>query len=279
MRALSLATLASALVVITSGLAHADATGPTIAQALREAAAASPSGALAAAASREDWPRDDWDWVDHAPVSPPSEECTVWKAVVASALLPGLGERYAGHPERATVFWTVEGAIWSTFGFYRIQGSLRRDRQLEFANVQAGAPLDQDDAYYEHIGLWLSLTEWQDVVRQDARVRYPDDPAAQQAFYEANKRYDEGQAWSWPDDATRTRYRQLRSRAQLSYRDARLAVGAALFDRLASMVDALALARGHNHRLHQEQSRLDLRIAPTLTTDGLVIGPVVTTRY
>jgi hypothetical protein len=266
---------------LACGNARADAPAPTIAQALHASSAPLAGIALAGASQPgTDWEGgDDWDWVDRAPLAAPSEELSVGKAVGSSALIPGLGERYAGHPDRAKLFMMVEGAIWTGVAFYRIQGTLREDRQIEFANVQAGAPRDQNADYYEHIGMWLSLDEWQDVVRQDARLRFPDDPAAQQAFFEENKRYDAGQAWAWPDDSTRTSYRQLRSKTERSYRNARLAAGAAIFNRLASMVDALALARNHNHQVKQKQARLEWRIAPTYTTEGLVIGPVVTKRY
>jgi hypothetical protein len=257
----------------------AAATPSSLALAIREASGGIGAAMPAAPVLGEDWERDDWDWVERAPAPVESAEVPPWKAVAASALLPGLGERLVGRDERSRLFWALEGAIWSAFGFYRIQADLRQDRQLEFAGTRAGAPYDQDRDYYEHIGLWLSLEEWHDIVRQDARLRFPDDPAAQQAFFEANKRYDAGQAWSWEDDATRTRYRQLRSKAERSYRNARLAAGAALFNRFASMIDALAVSRAHNRRLREEHSRLDLRIAPTLTADGLVVGPVVTTRY
>ena len=267
-------------VLLGSTGARADVPELTIEQALRVSSTRLLAVAAAGAAQPgTDWEGSDWDWVDHAPPEAPSEELSLWKAVGLSALIPGLGERYVGHQDRAKLFMVVEGAIWTSFAFYRIQGDLREDRQIEFANVQAGAPEDQNSDYYEHIGLWLSLDEWQDVVRQDARLRYPDDPAAQQAFFEANKRYDAGQAWAWPDDSTRTAYRQLRSKTERSYRNSRLAAGAALFNRLASMVDALALARKHNHQLSEQQSRLEWRIAPTFTTEGLVIGPVVTKRY
>lgn len=238
------------------------------------------TAAVVAAAETAEPFGDDWDWVDAAPVENAGPELSPWKAVAASALLPGLGEVYAGRRERSKLFLGIESAIWVTFGYYRIQADQRRDRQLEFAATRAGAPEDQNADYYEHIGLWLSLTEWHDIVRQDARLRFPDDPAAQAAFFEANKRYDDGQSWSWPDDETRTAYRRFRSQTERSYRNARLAAGAALFNRFASMIDALALVRSHNRRLREEQhSRLEWRIAPVPTVDGLVIGPVLSTRY
>lgn len=226
-----------------------------------------------------EWELDDWDWVDRAPPGPPRAERSIVRAVAWSALLPGLGERYVGHANRARLFHVAEAVIWSAFAFYRIQGDIRENTQIEFAQLQAGAAVEQDRDYYEHIGFWLSLEEWYDIVRRDARFRFPDDPAAQEAFFEENKRFGEGQGWSWPDDETRTRYRQLRSRTERSYRNARLAVGAAIFNRLASMADALALARSHNRSLREEQARIELRFGPRNTVDGLVVGPVLTRRY
>jgi hypothetical protein len=116
-------------------------------------------------------------------------------------------------------------------------------------------------------------------VRRDARLRFPDDPASQEAFFQQNKRYDAGDFWEWPDDATRTRYRQLRSQSERSYRNSRLFVGAAVVNRLVSMIDALALARRHNHALDEERARLNLRIGPQRTAEGLSVGPVLTARY
>ncbi len=252
--------------------------GP-IARALQETKDARTAGFPSAPNMGPDWETDDWDWVDRAEPEPRSEERTVWKAVAASALVPGLGEAYVGHSGRAKLFGLVEGAIWSTFAFYRIQAEGREDRHVEFAGTQAGAPADQNADYYEHIGFWLSIDEWHDVVRQDARLRFPDDPESQAAFFDANKRYDAGQAWQWADDGARTEYRRLRSRTERSYRNARLAAGAALFNRFASMIDALALARGHNRRVAGERAKLDLRIGPAVTSAGLVVGPVVSTRY
>jgi len=278
--AVMLASAQAAVPAPAEGGAPADR--PTVALAARDALAARSVAAAwgaGAPAIGDDWETDDWDWVDRAPESEPARELSLARAVAWSAFVPGLGERYAGHPVRARFFHVVEAAIWSTFAYYRIQGDVRQNKQIEYAQLNAGAAIEQDGDYYEHIGYWLSIDEWYDIVRRDARYRYPDDPAAQEAFFEANKRYDLGQGWQWPDDATRTHYRQLRSVAERSYRNSRLAAGAAIFNRLASMVDAMALARSHNHAVREEQARLELRVQPRDTVDGLVVGPVLTKRY
>jgi hypothetical protein len=247
---------------------------------LSDASVLRPAGWLDPPAQGDDWEQDDWDWVARATEERPDDgRKSLLKAVAASALLPGLGERYVGRGRRATVFHVAEGAIWAAFGSYRIQGDLRKDRYVEWAQVQAGANPDGDSAYLEHIGLWISLEEWHDIVRRDARLRFPDDPAAQAEYFEENLRYGEGEAWAWPDDETRLRYRQLRSGSERSYRNARLALGLAIVNRLASMVDALALARQHNRNVEQEEARLRLRIEPMASAGGLVLGPVLSARY
>lgn len=259
-----------------------DAPPLTVAQAAHQAMASrsvpvlwglgSPDGA-------EEWQGDDWAWVDRLPPAPDTREKSLVRAVAWSAFVPGLGERYTDNPGRARLFYVAEAAIWSTFAYYRIQARVREDSQIEFANLNAGAATEQDANYYQHIGLWLSLEEWHDIVRRDARQRFPDDAAAQEAYFLENQRYDQGQSWEWADDAERNEYRRQRSATERSYRNARLAVGVAVVNRLVSMIDALGLARGHNRRLQEEGARLDLRIGPQNTVDGLVIGPILSTRY
>jgi hypothetical protein len=284
MRAL-LALLPAAFLAASVGPARAErgAAGSTVTGAasrwLSEAPRLQPAGWPGPPVQGEDWERDDWDWVDRVPELEDGREKSLLRAVAASALLPGLGERYVGRNGRATAFHVAEGAIWAAFAGFRIQGDIRRDRYVEWAETRAGANPDGDSDYLEHIGLWISLEEWHDIVRRDARLRFPDDPAAQAEYFDENQRYGPGEGWSWPDDETRVRYRQLRSQSERSYRNGRLAVGLAIANRLASMVDALALARQHNRDLDREEARLQLRIEPRQTAEGLVLGPVLSARY
>jgi hypothetical protein len=279
-----LALVAAIVAAGTAGPALARDARPTVAAEatrwLSDGAALRPAAWPGPPARGDDWERDDWDWVDRAPEAAGDDgRKSLLKAVAASALLPGLGERYVGRGGRATAFHVAEAAIWISFGGYRIQGDLRKDRYVEWAQTRAGANPDGDSDYLEHIGLWLSLEEWHDIVRRDARLRFPDDPAAQAEYFNENLRYGEGEAWAWPDDETRVRYRQLRSQSERSYRNARLAFGLAIVNRLASMVDALALARLHNRDLDEDRAQLELRIEPMRSAEGLVVGPVITARY
>lgn len=226
---------------------------------------------------------DDWDWATLDDRERTDGKKSPMRAVTYSALMPGMGERYLGNTRRAAFSHILEGAIWSTFAFYRIQGDRRQDRQVEFAQLHAAAPGDRDSDYYEHIGLWLSLEEWHDIVRRDARFNHPDDQAAQAAYFEENKRFGQGDFWDWDSDDSRIRYRQLRSRSERSFRNARLAIGAAVVHRVASMAQALALTRSYNKRVDEEhaanRASYELRIGPKSTQDGLVVGPILTRRY
>jgi len=228
----------------------------------------------------DEWETDDWDWVkDGDALFAPEDDRSPLKAVGASLLLPGLGERYVEPGRRSTLFFALEATIWSTWAFYRIQAEDRESRHEEFAVLQGAAAAQEDDDYYEHIGLWLSLDEWHEIVRRDARFRFPDDPGAQEAYFQENQRYDESQSWEWEDDATRLRFRQLRSRSERSFRNARLAAGAAIFNRFASAIDALAMTRSFNAKANRGGPEFSLRVAPRFTDDGLAIGPILSTRY
>jgi hypothetical protein len=226
-----------------------------------------------------DWATDDWDWVDRWPTAESDGKKSVALAMTASAILPGLGEQYIGRGDRAKIFFVAEAVIWTAFAYYRIEGNLRQDRAIEFARTHGQASTQGDADYYEHIGQWLSLDEWHEIVRRDARLRFPDDPDAQASFFEENKKYDESRFWEWADDEVRTDYRVLRSRFEKSYRNSRLVAGAALVNRLVSVVHVMTLTRRQNRALDEQRARLDFRIGARETIDGLAIGPVLTKRY
>ena len=135
------------------------------------------------------------------------------RAMLYSLILPGLGEYSLGHKGRAKVFFAAEGAIWTLFGVFRIEGSHRRDLYREFAWVHAGVPERGDDDFYRIIGNYDSSEgpfSANEDVRRRARALFPNDPEAQRKYFEEHA-YVGDDAWSWESGDLRERYRDLRT--------------------------------------------------------------------
>jgi hypothetical protein len=152
----------------------------------------------------------------------------------------------------------AEGAIWTTFGVSRVQGSWRRDSYVEMARLDAGVaePEGRADSYYRLIGAWPSSDLYNEVVRREARTFHPDDLEARAAYFEAN-RVSADIAWRWESQAAWDRYHEKRSESRRAYRRARNMLGLALANRVAAMIDAALLAQRDSGR-----SALRLEVAP-----------------
>ncbi len=55
-------------------------------------------------------------------------------ALLMSAILPGTGEYYLGHEERAMAFWTIEALSLGTWYYYSSEGKKLQDQYREYAN-------------------------------------------------------------------------------------------------------------------------------------------------
>ncbi|MCA9728292.1 MAG: hypothetical protein KC729_11455 [Candidatus Eisenbacteria bacterium] len=184
------------------------------------------------------------------------------KSLGLSLLLPGLAQLEMGHKLRASVFFTAEGAFWTAFAAYRIQGAQREDSYVQMAEVFAGVDHanGRDDDYYRNLAGWPSSELYNEyVVRRDARTRYGDDLEAREAYYEDNRISGED-AWSWTSDSARERYADKRSDAKRSYKHSRNMIGLAVANRLVSMIDAVLLER--------RDSKLRVELAPEPGAQG-----------
>lgn len=161
-------------------------------------------------------------------------------AMLYSLILPGLGEYYLGHTGRAKGFFVAEGAIWTSFAVFRIQGSHRRDLYREFAEVHAGVAPRNDDDFYRVIGNYVSSDgpfSANEQVRRQARAIYPDNPDAQAQYFNENA-YTGNNAWQWQSTQLLDRYRDLRTSSLDAYHRSDLSVGLLVANRLLSIIDA-----------------------------------------
>jgi len=174
---------------------------------------------------------------------------TTRKAMLYSLLLPGLGEHYLGHTTRAKAFFVAEGAIWTTFTVFRVQGSHRKDLYREFAEINAGVPSRDDDDYYRVIGNFDSAEgpfSANEQVRREARAIFPNDPAAQDQYFEENAFLGDD-AWDWESTELRDRFKDMRSSSIDAYHRADLSLGLLVANRILSVLDTGLLA-SRSHR-------------------------------
>lgn len=194
-------------------------------------------------------------------VTPPPRSLA-W-ALALSAAVPGAGEYYAGHTNRAIAFGTIEAGIWISYATFKVQEDLRHDSAIDYAVATAGAlpegalgerSLDPDD-YYAAMAQFLRSDgpgQWNEFVRRRER----------DTGEVVGVEYTGDSGWAWPSVDHFVRYRDIR-KSQLEAEDrATNMLAVAIVNRIASMVDVFqAMRSDHKHR--EEALDLGLRLGRT----------------
>ncbi len=159
--------------------------------------------------------------------------------VMASIMVPGLGQMIQGDRSKAQTFFIAEGTIWlSYFGFNywgkRIDGSAR-----VFAIDHAGAnPSRDDDEYFDAVEDFLAAEDYNLMVERYASLYFPNNPELQQEYIEANSYFGEDE-WTWESVDSRSYYWEQRRQAREHRRRASFMPGFAIINRIVSVVDVL----------------------------------------
>lgn len=176
-------------------------------------------------------------------------EKSLSRAMMYSLVLPGAGEAYMGYKTRAKVAMGAEVAIWAGFAYFRYQGSLREDRYMEMARINAGVEGERDDDYYQAIAYYLTNEDFNVDILREARFYYPDpaDYEVREQYWMENG-YFEGDAWEWKSIEAMEDYRDVRTESRKSYRRGTLMIGFAVLNRMISMVGLYVSSRaGEQH--------------------------------
>jgi hypothetical protein len=158
------------------------------------------------------------------------------KALLMSLVLPGTGQEYIGSHRRARGMWAAEGAIWTTYALFTVQGNNREDKYKEMAGLFAGVSGERDDGYYQAIAFYTTNYDYNIDVRREARYIYPYDPALQDQYVLDNG-YFADDAWEWDSVERQLEFRDTRTASKESHRRATLTVGFAVLNRMVSMID------------------------------------------
>jgi hypothetical protein len=169
-----------------------------------------------------------------------TEKLSMVKGILYSALLPGLGERYAGNHTKAKYFIATEILTWVGYVSYRIYAKWKEDDMIRFASEHANAKIDnKDDAFRDMVGFYDNLEQYNNV----GRVTDPD-----RAYYQEIPEYD----WQWKSSSDRLGYRALKNRSREAYRNSEFMIGLAVVNRVISMIDAARDIKKANNSFDNE---------------------------
>ena len=200
-----------------------------------------------------------------------SEEKNPMVAVLLSCVVPGWGEIYVGETTRGRWFMASEVAIWAGYGAFQLQAGMREDDYREYAQIFAGADGGASSGYLSDIGDYIRSegdNSYNESIRREARSLFPDDLEAQKAYVRENGYFGD-LSWDW---GTRDRfydYRELRSVASESERNAFYMTGLAILNRALSAIDSAWMARRHNAGVRGEPG---VRISVVPQISGSEVG-------
>ncbi len=168
------------------------------------------------------------------------KELSVKKAMLYSALVPGLGEMYSQSYSKGAIFLAAESAV--IFSYFRMKSerdwAINSYKQYAFSVV--GVPKDMDDAYYQLIQNYMSSEEYNDNIIRDARnyfLIYNTDPEGYEAYLEANLISEEN-SWHWDNNSEWSEFIKLRLKKQDYEIYSNFAFAAAILNRIISVIDS-----------------------------------------
>jgi len=199
-----------------------------------------------------------------------SGDLSAARAIGLSLLVPGLGDLYAGRPDRARVFFAAEAAIWTAFVVFRIQGHGREESYHDFAVQFAGiSGTDHSDDFYSEIGQYDSSDDYEAVMKKNARFELQ-----QVLGYEALERYylehrvSDFEEWAWASSDHRIDYRALRSDSRVAYRRSGYMIAVAAANRVVAALFAYQAVKSAQAQAGVETGRLRLDFAPPRACTG-----------
>lgn len=189
-------------------------------------------------------------------------EKSIWKAGLYSAVLPGLGEYYVGHKEKARIFFAGEALTWIGFTAFRVYGNARENDFIDFAATHANAQLEnKDDEFRDLVGFYEDIDQYNSF----GRVFDPERPY----LMDTPENH-----WRWNSEDDMDVYRNLKNRSKEAYRRSEFMVGVAVVARVVSVIDAIRDAKRHNNRLENEltdASPIQLEFDPLSPTRQVVL--------
>ena len=161
---------------------------------------------------------------------------SVMVAIVASLILPGMGEWYAGSFESGKYNLLAEGGLWLTYSGFRLHADWLQQDAQSFASQHASANFNnKDDQFSVNLGNFNTTDEY-----NQAKLRNRD---------YGNVHTEDQYQWQWDSDADRSQFKDLRIRSGEIRNNAKFFIGAIVINHLFSAFSAGRKAAAYNRSL------------------------------
>jgi hypothetical protein len=165
------------------------------------------------------------------------QEKSVFRSVVYSLILPGMGELYAGGFESGKYFLIAESGLWLTFTSFEFYGHWVQNDARSFAASHASASIEgKDDQFFVNIGNFDNVYQYNEKKLRDRDLGSVYDPNG--PFY-----------WQWDSDASRARFKDLRVKSDNIFNNVRFVVAGIILNHIASAINAARITVRKNKEL------------------------------
>lgn len=177
-----------------------------------------------------------------------SKKVSTGKAVLCSAVIPGLGELYLKEYNKAVFFFGAEAAIIFSYLRLKSETDWAIDSYMQFAYAKTDVPKNSDDSYYQIIQDYISSDNYNESIIRDARnyfLIYMNDPLAYEEYLEKYL-VPEDMEWNWQNNTNWLKYKELRRDKQDLELYAKFTFAAAILNRIVSVIDTAISAKKIN---------------------------------
>jgi hypothetical protein len=177
------------------------------------------------------------------------------KAMLYSALIPGLGELYTHNYTKAGIFFASDIAIVLSYFRFKNENDWAIKSYQQFALVKAGVQLHSSSEHYQLVQNFLSRESYNAYIIRYYRnyyLVYKHDP---ETYEQKLDEYliPEEQDWNWETEKDLKKFRNMRQEQRNLETYAKLTVAATILNHLVSIIDSAISARINNKNVSQFQ--------------------------
>ncbi|RLC48277.1 MAG: hypothetical protein DRH57_02485 [Candidatus Cloacimonadota bacterium] len=181
---------------------------------------------------------------------------SIKKAILLSALLPGLGEYYAKNTSNAIIMGSAETLIW--LSYYKIgkEIDLAEKDYIKFAHYYADISAnDFSEEYLQDIQDFYSSDKYNSELKNYARYLYDGNITGDDYnnYVKKNGYYNQ-YSWEWDTVDHWNSYQDLRQRKKELEILSKFTIGAVIINRVVSIIDAARSVSKYNKQISEKNN-------------------------